>query len=283
MVAIRVNKASNRIIIVGHGITVAERFELSPGIALESTVAPFDLNYAAEGSDRFVDYAAVLTGHPLANFSLIIEDEDGGNALAIKGWNSLWLFHLLSLACATPCCSLYSVTLGPEPLYSAANRNVVMRSFPEIRQATHDQLAWAKRHQETFHRLIENPVFSAAMRCYGNAHYLFEADMRIMLLWSGIEGLLSVDSELNRRLALYAALILKGTPEQKLAHFDEVKKAYSVRSKAVHGGGAKAEILEEGYRAASRILVGLLARCVEIGRVPSAAELDALAVTSTVS
>ena len=35
------------------------------------------------------------------------------------------------------------------------------------------------------------------MRAYGNSHTLFDPDLRIMLLWSGIEGLLSVDSELT--------------------------------------------------------------------------------------
>jgi hypothetical protein len=38
-----------------------------------------------------------------------------------------------------------------------------------------------------------------------------------MLLWSGIEGLLSVDGELNRRLALYAALMLEGSADEKVA------------------------------------------------------------------
>jgi hypothetical protein len=59
-----------------------------------------------------------------------------------------------------------------------------------------------------------------AASAYGNAHYLFDFDTRIMLLWAGIGGLLSVDAELSRRLALYAALLHKGTPAEKIAHFD---------------------------------------------------------------
>jgi hypothetical protein len=129
--------------------------------------------------------------------------------------------------------------------------------------------------------LISEPAFSSALRCYGNAHYLFDLDTRIMLLWAGIEGLLSVDGELNRRLALYAALLYKGSTAEKIAYFNEVKKAYAIRSRAVHGGKATKENLRLGYDASSKILVSLLARCVELGRVPSSEELDALAVSQS--
>jgi hypothetical protein len=120
------------------------------------------------------------------------------------------------------------------------------------------------------------------MRCYGNAHYLLDDDMRIMLLWSGIEGLLSVDAELSRRLALYAALMHRGSSAEKIAYFKEVKKAYGIRSRAVHGGKATANDLSQGYQTASKILASLLARCVELGRVPSAEELDALAASQSI-
>jgi hypothetical protein len=127
------------------------------------------------------------------------------------------------------------------------------------------------------------PGFNAAIRCYGGAHLLPENDVRIMLLWAGIEGLLSVDAELSRRVALYAAIMLDGSPDEKALYFDEVKKSYAIRSRAVHGSGLKRPQMEEGYRAAGRILIGLVARCVEIGRVPSPAELDRLAVSTGVA
>jgi len=73
---------------------------------------------------------------------------------------------------------------------------------------------------ETLGLPMVTPRAFAAARAYGNAHYLFDFDTRIMLLWAGIEDLLSVDAELSRRLALYAALLHKGTPAEKIAHFD---------------------------------------------------------------
>jgi hypothetical protein len=273
----------SRLIILGHGITVDQSFTLAPGITISPEIPLLDMQAVAEGSEKFSDYAAVLAGHKLANFSLDIEDRRGAKELAVKSWNALWQFHLLSLACSAPCCSLYSTTLTTERHFSSANRNIMMRPFDEVKLATPAQLKWALDHQIAFDKLTHDSVFSAAMRCYGNSHYLFDLDMRIMLLWSGIEGLLSVDAEISRRLALYAALMLRGSSDEKLAFFDKVKKAYSVRSKVVHGGALKPEALKQGYLDASQILVQLLARCVELGRVPLSEEMDALAICSTVN
>ena len=279
MVVVVADVESRLVTILGHGLTIADSFELAPGIRLSSEVPKLDFDAVASGCRRFADYAATISGKDIATFSLQITDADGGRALATKAWNALWLFHLLSVACRTPCFSLYSVSDGAKPAFSAASRTPFVRPHDSSHPASTDQLLWAQRHASTFDRLIDVPEFRAAMRCYGNAHYLPDLEVRIMLLWAGIEGLLSVDAELSRRLALYAALLHDGTPDEKAAYFDDVKKAYAVRSRAVHGAELKQAKLEEGYRSASRILVQLLARCVELGRVPSSAEMDRLAVS----
>jgi hypothetical protein len=283
MVGVATNGGAHSLFIVGHGIKVNSSFELASGIFVEPTVPHFEMQDAADGSARFADYSAVVTGRDLADFSLRIDSEHPGQALAVKGWNALWDFHLLSLAAQSPVCSIFSVTPGTRPIFAAANRNVLMRRFAEVTTISAEPLAWARDNKTAFDALIKVPAFNAAMRCYGNSHYLFDADMRIMLLWSGIEGLLSVDSELTRRIALYSTLMIKGSHEDKVKWFADVKKAYGVRSKAVHGGAANEQILQDGYQQASRILVRLLARCVEIGRVPIPAEFDALALCSTLS
>jgi Apea-like HEPN len=283
MVSVVTSDGAHSLFIVGHGIKVHSSFELAAGIFVEPTVPGFEMQDAADGSAHFTDYSAVITGRDLADFSLRIESEQSGQALAVKGWNALWNFHLLSLAAQSPVCSIFSMTPGTRPIFAAANRNVLMRRFADAKTIGADRLAWARDNKKAFDALIKAPPFSAAMRCYGNSHYLFDADMRIMLLWSGIEGLLSVDTELTRRIALCAALMIEGSHEDKVKWFAEVKKAYRVRSKAVHGGIANEQIFQDGYNQASRILVRLLVRCVEIGRVPTPAELDALAISSTLS
>jgi len=221
-----------------------------------------------------------VTANELATFSIEIGGERG-KPLAVKTWNVLWHFHLLSLACQTPCFSLLTTTDDSVPIFKSANRNLVLAQ-PSAPTATAEQLNWATDHLSKFNGLLSNRIFSTAMRCYGNAHQLVDLDTRIMLLWAGIEGLLSVDAELNRRLALYASLLRAGNPTEKAEYFGHVKRAYGVRSKVVHGGFVSAEKLHNGYAEASEILASLLARCVELGRVPSPQELDALAASQTV-
>lgn len=283
MVGVAANADSKSIVILGHGLTVGADFNFAPGIVVTSDLPRLDIDATVGGCRHFTDYAAALHGSEIATFALRVEQGGGGERLATKAWNSLWLFHLLSVACRTPCFSLYTVCDGHQPLFSAANPSPFVRPVADIHVATLAQLEWAQRHSTKFDELTRVSEFSAAMVCYGNAHILSEHKVRIMLLWAGIEGLLSVDAELSRRLALYAALLLDGSPDEKAAHFDEVKKAYAVRSRAVHGGGLTKPKLEEGYLTAGRILIGLLARCVELGRVPSPGELDRIAVSPMVT
>ncbi|RXH38628.1 hypothetical protein XH99_00670 [Bradyrhizobium nanningense] len=277
MVGVRIGEGTTEIVILGHGLTFSETVELSPGIHLDPTVPPIDLEAAFSSSEGLTDYLTAVAATRLANFCLRVTGETGRDLIA-KAWNALWLFHLLSLACSNPCFSLCVIANGKSEKYTAANRNVVLTASPVIAQASAEQIAWAKDNLEKFEELVGNEAFSSAMRCYGNAHYLFDLDTRVMLLWAGIEGLLGVDAELSRRVALYAALLHPGTPEEKGAYYNDVRKAYVIRSSAVHGGRANQTKLKAGYESASKILVGLLMRCVELGRVPASAELDTLAV-----
>lgn len=283
MVSIGVVKGADTVEVAGLGVTLAEPFGVRPGVTLIPGGPAITADEAAKYSKDFVDYAAVVRNQPYATVSIRVHVNEGGQKLVESAWNSLWTFHLLSLAARRPCCSLYAVSRGWDEVgVSAANRNIIFNPFaPAEIDAT--SLQWMKDNDQRFDALIGNELFNTAMRCYGNSHYLFDHDMRVMLLWSGIEGLLSVDAELTRRIALYAALMLDGTPEQKVAHFDRVKKAYAIRSKAVHGGGATQAQLELGYAEASDILLILLRRCVELGRVPTAKEMDALAAGATVA
>jgi len=207
MVGVRAGEGTTEIIILGHGVTIPKTFELAPGILLDPTVPPIDLKAASSSSESLTDYLTAVAATNLATFCLRVSGETG-RELVTKAWNALWLFHLLSLACSAPCFSLCVIANGKSEKYTAANRNVVLTPLPVVPRAGTEQIAWAKANLEKFEELVGNEAFSSAMRCYGNAHYLFDLDTRVMLLWAGIEGLLGVEAELSRRVALYAALCI---------------------------------------------------------------------------
>jgi hypothetical protein len=105
-----------------------------------------------------------------------------------------------------------------------------------------------------------------------------------MLLWSGIECLFKVSSEITRTLAMYSALLLEeGDSNSRYKCFKEIKKEYGVRSNVVHGTIETGDSLEGAYSRASNLLARLLSKCVELSRVPSTEELDRAALVGHIA
>lgn len=265
--------------IVGHGLTIASDFGLATGVII-SAATPMRQTSVATNMSRLSEDTALLAMERLADFSLVIDDARGGELLAAKAWNSLWTFSLLALAIGSPVMPLYSYAQGAG--FAVANRNLFFKPLPGPVPATLEKLQWAADHYEAFGKLLSNKAFTSAQRYYNNAHYLPDDDARIMLLWAGIEGLVGVDAEITRRLALNAAILLDGSAEEKAEIFAAVKAAYKLRSRVVHGGGGDAETLRRGYEFASDLLARLLRRVVELGRVPEVAEYDRIAVRGAI-
>lgn len=274
--------AGTTVHIVGHGITVSAEHQIAPSIVVSPVVPTIKSSFGSRTVGELRATLNVMAMEPLADFSLLISHPDGGRALATTAWNAMWVFHLLALACRRPVMSLYSVA-DSGTRFMLANRNLVIHRLATVGPAAPADFDWAAVHFDAFNALLKVERFQHAVRYYGNAHYLFDDDAKIMLLWAGIEGLLGVDAELRRRIALHAAILFDGTPDEKSAYFARIKKGYDVRSKVVHGTGAKADDLKLGYALASEVLLALLRKCVELGRVPSSAELDGLAASVSVA
>lgn len=233
MVSIHAGTGS-QIWIIGHGVTVSESFVLEEGVVLvPETPSAFDGSFPSRAGRQFQEDAAMLAMEQIATFSLLIESDGGGQAIVTKAWNALWLFHLLSIACRRPVMSLYSLAEGSGRA-TLANRNLLISPHISGPSAIED-LMWAKAHRQNFEKLTSDSKFSQAVRCLGNAHYLPDLEQRIMLFWSGIEGLIQVDGEIRRRIALTCAMIIGGSEDDKLKYYNDVKKQYDIRSRVVHG------------------------------------------------
>lgn len=283
MVQVAAAKGASIIYLVGHGLKIDKPAKLRPGVVV-TPVIPSVLSAEIEiMADTDAERSAIVGMGPLAQFSIEVSDEKGGKALASKAWNSLWDFHLLSVSCGHPCFPLYSVSVGEGAAICVINRNLVIHGLETQKEITSAQLTWAEKNADKFSALISDPRFGLAMRYYGNSHYLFDLDVRTMVLWAGIEGLLDVDAEHNRRVSQYAAVMLDKSKEEKVEHASRVRKAYGLRSRVVHGSRPKQADLERGYADAAEILIRLLSKCVAIGRVPGRKELDTIAETQSIS
>jgi hypothetical protein len=265
--------------IAGHGILVPEEFALAPGITIQPNPPHFDLQAVADGCKTLPEYAVVLSMMEFASFYLEIHEEAGEKELATKTWNSLWLFSLLAIACQHPCASLYSWSGSQKVRFAVATPHTAFRTPENPIQASGDQLAWARTNLSNFEAVQDVGTFTTALRSYINAHHLFGYKARIMQLWSGIECLFTVSSEISRTLAMYSALLLEeGDANLRYKCFKEIKKEYGIRSKVVHGTIEDDDDLKEAYGRASNLLARLLLRCVELSRVPTTEELDRAAL-----
>jgi hypothetical protein len=269
--------------IAGHGILVSEEFALAPGIIIRPDPPHFNLQAVADGCGTLSEYAVVLSMMEFATFYLEIHEEAGGKELLVKTWNSLWLFPLLAIACQHPCASLYSWSGSQKVSFAVATAHTAFRTPESPIQASADQLAWARTNLSNFEAIQNFGTFTTALRSYTNAHHLFGYKARIMQLWSGIECLFMVSSEISRTLAMYSALLLEEDDANlRYKCFKEIKKEYGVRSKVVHGTIKDDDDLKEAYARASKLLARLLLRCVELSRVPTTEEFDRAALAGRV-
>jgi len=282
MVQVAAASGAKTIWIAGHGLLFEKRTKIAEGIWVSPDVPKLSEADLTNGCVSDHDRFAITSMREFATFSVEVFHPSGGKPLANKAWNTLWLFHLLSLSCGSPAFSLFSTSHGDNPALAVANRNIILNPLDQLKPVSPQQVAWAAANYEKFSALVPDPQFSSSMRYFGNAHYLFDLDARIMLLWAGIEGILNVDAEHGRRIGLYSALMLERTAEEKVEYARRVTKAYGLRSRVVHGSKPKPQELQAGYQDATEFLARLLSKCVALGRVPTRQEYDALAASHTV-
>ena len=148
--------------IVGHGLTVSQEFVLAPGVLVTPQTPTIEDSFGTSGPRELRTMASIMAMESLATFSLFIEDEKGGRNLAVKGWNALWLFNLLALACHSPIFSLYSIAQSGPKRFSLANRNLVINPLAQTVAAGAVELEWARAHYNSFDRLIKEKKFQYA-------------------------------------------------------------------------------------------------------------------------
>jgi hypothetical protein len=156
----------------------------------------------------------------------------------------------------------------------------LIEDFPKSKRLTlptqisSSDLDWVKENLYRFIDLLEVPSFRLAVDALCTYQHQESSRMMIAMLWSGIEALFSVQSELRFRLAVYIAALVAPPGEQRKTVYSNVKKLYDVRSKAVHGSKLKQEQIDQHLLEVRELLSKLLCRLIEAGKVFSEDELE---------
>ncbi|MCC7066285.1 MAG: hypothetical protein IT456_26055 [Planctomycetes bacterium] len=135
-------------------------------------------------------------------------------------------------------------------------------------------LAWVEQYLVSFAKLLQEARFRLAVDCLTTHQH--EASMRMTAasLWTGIEALFAVMSELRFRLASLAAAYLEPRGDSRVQRYRQLKRLYDVRSKVVHGAALEPDAVATHVVVVRQLLGSLLTRMIELGRVPADDEWD---------
>ncbi len=138
-----------------------------------------------------------------------------------------------------------------------------------------DDAAWTFSHFGTFNRLAsESEAFRLALEAAIDWRYAKEPRLAVGRIWSGIEAVFGVTSELVYRISSLCASLLEERGQPRKARFQAVKKLYNLRSKAVHGEPLPEEQLVSAMNDSSRLLRELLLLTIEKGHVLRVDDFD---------
>jgi hypothetical protein len=197
--------------------------------------------------------------------------------LAVKAWNSQWDAILLGALYNCEIGFNFQCDVSPDEFSEANNFRVTNYHFKglnagKVRRLTQSEHAWLLAHYSSAHRLMDEDRFRNAVHCLASYRWHAVPRVQLALIWSGIEGLFQVDSELAFRVSLYIAKYLapKSRSRQR-AIFEEVRALYGIRSRAVHG--SKLKFPDNSVLKSWKTLHRLVVKAAELGILPESEAL----------
>jgi len=255
------------------GIGVDRDVELGAGMTLLPASLTCNSNCLRSATETMPDFHIASLVAPSIGSQLRVSGQ-GSRDVAIKSWNATWDILLIG--------AMFNVE-ADAILHSATDaRRITAKSKLFV---THYQLKHfafesgvvldekclsilERRFADARRLMLSERQFRNAVHCLATFRWHTLPRVQLALLWSGIEGLFSVDSELSFRISLYTARFLAPSDHSQAKQvFKQVRRLYGYRSKAVHGvdikGDARAMVSES-----AGLLHSLVIACVTSGLVP---------------
>lgn len=212
---------------------------------------------------------ALSHGLTIASQLHIIGDDT--EHLIANAWNSQWDCVLLgALFNHNAMCNLQS----DQPIEQIAKAEYIHITNYELRAllsdiyniSEEDEL-WLEKYYKTAYKLLEKDSFQTAVHTMASYRWHSVPRVQLAVIWSGIESLFNVNTEVSFRISLYIANFLGENEAQAQQIFKQVRKIYSSRSSAVHGNKTK-DNLESAVEESANLLTRILRRCAELNKLP---------------
>jgi hypothetical protein len=181
-----------------------------------------------------VDISIISLFLPLVQAQLRVQGADGKDT-AMEAWNAVWDGLLLGAIadCEVMCnlqCDLPVEQLKPDSTLVVTNYQLRGLSNHPVRSMTDTEITWVEKNFGKARSLLQNDYFRNAVHCLASYRWHSMPRARLAIIWSGIEGLFGVDSEIVFRVSIYAAKFLE--PEDRVKQiemFEKVKELYKLR------------------------------------------------------
>lgn len=271
--------------------------DLLPGFVLKkvSPISVFDL--ALAGSKGFREWAILEPIiHNCTTEAISWDTEELTNPIGYDALNRVWLFSVLLI--------LHDMQDQYPIAYNKYSWNIfsgqtvpgaVKASIGEFSGGVLD-FTLSYIHTTSKKGMLDNESYEFIRKYFISANKLahdyeqfrlgllslydwrFAKDIRVAIarLWVGIEALLNINSELSYRIALYASTVLEDRGEARKARFNEIKKLYSKRSRAVHGDSMSDEDLVDTIEKSFQLLKDLIVFCCKTNKMLSIVDIENL-------
>jgi hypothetical protein len=226
----------------------------------------------------YIDFAVGLLIIPSVRSQLRVT-ADNPKELAVRAWNAQWDCLLLSTLFDKTVLWNIRSELPAENIDASSTLNIDNYHLAGVHASNEHQLTttdkeWLERHFETARNLLTNPAVVTAPHSLATFRWHSVVRSQLAIIWSGIEALFGIDSEIAFRVSLYIARFLEPDDQAKRSQlFAKVKQLYNQRSKAVHGAKVKGDI-QSAVKESSDVIGRLIRRCAEINQLP---DTDSLA------
>jgi hypothetical protein len=142
-------------------------------------------------------------------------------------------------------------------------------------EASIEDAAWIHEHFDVFNNLAaQSQPFRFALEAAVDWRFAKDARSAVARLWSGIEAIFGITSELVYRISLLSACLLAERGDARKARFEEVKKLYGLRSKVVHGEQLTEEKVASALNDSYQLLAALMLLSINNGHVLGQEDFD---------
>lgn len=260
-----------------NGLSCNHEINLQDNIVLKPANSKMQFDKASKLIKSDIDRSiAVLSSVTLSTeLKITAADEQ---ELAINAWNAQWDCLLLGALFNCDVMSNLQCDKPIDEIENASYINITNYAFHALLSENYiiseQDESWLHEYYRRASNMLQvNDTYRTAVHAMESYRWHSMPRIQLAILWSGIESLFNVSTEISFRVSIYIARFLAGDNEQEAKQvFKKVRKIYNMRSSAVHGNKIRDNI-NDSVKESAILLNQIIKKCAEIGSIPDTENL----------